>query len=234
MNERVGLLKHLGAAFAILCATAPQTFASEPTAPPSNWSGFYAGVQAGYGWGNNTYTFTPVPESTDVDVGGWVGGATLGVNWQRGTVVFGIEGDASFSDLGGYENTRTNPAPTTPCLLFGPTQGCSGDVNWFATLRARAGVAMGSMMPFVTGGLAVAGVEGFADTGACGGPVCRYDETKVGWVVGGGLEAMLRDGWTVKVEYLYVDLGEPKFTAPTVQADNIDFSVIRAGLNFRF
>ena len=32
-------------------------------------------------------------------------------------------------------------------------------------------------------------------------------KTKVGWVIGGGVEGVLGGNWTGRIEYLYVDLG---------------------------
>lgn len=234
MSTMFGALFRACLVLALASASASVASASEPTEYNYRWSGFYAGLNAGYGWGDNSYTYTSLPETTDFGTDGVLVGGTVGINWQHGRIVVGLEGDLSYSDISGYKNTSAGPVSTTPCLLPGATEGCSAEVNWLGTLRVRAGLATGKFMPFVTGGLAVGSVEGFADSGACGGPVCEYSDTRFGWTIGGGVEVAIREGWTAKFEYLYVDLGEPKFTAATVQTDRIDFNVIRTGLNYRF
>ncbi len=217
-----------------LSAQAGGSLKDEPVSySAQNWTGMYVGGQVGYGWGTNSYTFTVIPKTTDNEMDGIVGGVTVGGNWQFDSIVFGLEGDVSFSDLNGRRNTSANPVPTTPCLT--PGTGCSADVAWFGTLRARLGLAAGNWMPFVTGGLAFGKVKGSADLGACGfTAICGFDDTRFGWTVGGGSEFAFDKNWSAKVEYLYVNLGSPSFTTATVQSDNVDFSVVRAGLNYRF
>ena len=47
-------------------------------APVWNWTGFYVGVNAGYGWGRSTWDLPAVTVSSK----GWLAGATLGYNYQ--------------------------------------------------------------------------------------------------------------------------------------------------------
>ena len=57
-------------------------------------------------------------------------------------------------------------------------------------------------------------------------------DSKVGWTVGGGLEAAIAGPWTAKIEYLYVDLGN----GGSIAGSDASFhtNIIRAGLNYRF
>ena len=70
------------------------------------------------------------------------------------------------------------------------------------------------------------------------------DDDTIGYTVGGGLEYAFTNNWSVKAEYLYVDLGSKKTTYTstdpalagtsfTGKRDN-DFSVARVGLNYKF
>lgn len=206
-----------------------------------DWTGFYIGAQAGYGWGNTEYSYpgdpSPPPGSpfngnpVGLDYDGMVGGGTLGYNWQHDSIVLGVEADLSLS---GMSDDKTENS--APCF----EQGCSADVNWFGTGRLRLGYAIDSIMPFVTGGVAAAGLEGEADNGACEdgpGDDCGFDETEWGWTVGGGIEWGFADNWSAKAEYLYVNVGSPEFSASgsdQASADDFDFSVVRVGLNYRF
>jgi outer membrane immunogenic protein len=206
------------------------SYAADMVAPTSyDWTGVYLGLQGGYGWGSTDYSYKPQNSDQSIDYDGFVGGGTLGYNWQTGNIVLGLEGDASYSAM----ESGTVLTRNTPCVISG--DACSGEVNWFATGRARLGMAFENFMPYVTGGFAVGGVQGDADKEACfdfGN--CDFSDTQWGWTVGGGAEWGFADGWSAKLEYLYVDLGEPDFGDRNLGADDMTFNVVRAGINYRF
>jgi outer membrane immunogenic protein len=89
-----------------------------------------------------------------------------------------------------------------------------------------------------TGGAAFAGVH--THTTALLGFDRR--DTLNGWTVGGGLEARLAQNWSVKAEYLYVDLDDQLLTVDTsvgpppltLRSDFTRLHVVRFGLNYRF
>jgi outer membrane immunogenic protein len=71
--------------------------------------------------------------------------------------------------------------------------------------------------------------------------------TRVGWVIGGGVEYAITNNITIKGEYLYADLGSSKFTSagngfaaanfPGVTVNShFDYnaSIFRAGVNYKF
>ncbi|MFN4142995.1 outer membrane protein [Aestuariivirga sp.] len=200
-------------------------------APGYDWTGFYIGANVGYGWGDTEYTYEGLmgpSSSVDFDYDGIVGGGAIGYNWQHDSIVFGIEADISASGISGDE---TRPPEEAPCY----EEGCSADINWFGTGRVRVGYALDNVMPFITGGVAAVGLEGDADEGACGFVgSCGFDDTKWGWTVGGGLELGLTESWSAKAEYLYVGVDAPDFNEDSTSADDLDFSVIRVGVNYRF
>ncbi len=55
-----------------------------------DWSGPYAGLHAGWGWGNSDWLFTNSGLPTSPNIDGFVGGGHLGWNWQNGVWVFGV------------------------------------------------------------------------------------------------------------------------------------------------
>ncbi len=71
---------------------------------------------------------------------------------------------------------------------------------------------------------------------------------QTGWAAGGGLEAALSRNWTVRAEYLFVDLGSvnttntvtnptPIFSGRTDQittSSKLTGQIARVGLNYRF
>ena len=100
------------------------------------------------------------------------------------------------------------------------------ELPWFGTARGRIGYAWGSsMMPYITVGAAFAGVDNTR------GAVSTSD-TVVGWTAGLGLEYMMWSNWSVKLEYLYADLGTADGPAST--SVDITANIVRAGINYRF
>lgn len=227
------------AALSGLMAFVSSASAADVTVDPGyDWTGPYFGLQGGYGWGDTKPTWSAggAQESGDVNYEGFVGGIEAGYNWQSGNLVFGLEVDGSLSDIDG--DFLDLVGPSRPCIIAG--LGCTADVDWFATGRLRVGYAIDRLMPFITGGIAVGGVEGTFDSGAGLACICDVDDTTVGWTVGGGIEWAVNDSWSVKAEYLYIDLGKPSISGnntlftPGVGTDNYDFSVARLGVNFNF
>lgn len=185
------------------------------------WSGFYAGVNGGYGFGTASREAVVGGVVTENNTGGWALGAQAGYNVDMGGFVLGGEGDLQWSsinysqDLGAAGTLRAN-------------------VDGFGTLRARAGVAFDRVMPYVTGGVAF-GNSTVSRTSPAN-IVTSETNTHLGWTIGAGLEAAATDNITIKAEYLYVDLGAQPFS--TAPGGNIDvtqrFGVIRAGINYKF
>src|SRR3954467_3783737 len=68
-------------------------------APVYNWTGFYVGINGGYGWGQSKWAGTG--GNFEVTPKGWLAGGTLGYNFQTGAWVWGIEGDIDYMNLKG-------------------------------------------------------------------------------------------------------------------------------------
>ena len=184
---------------------------------PYNWTGLYAGINGGGGWG--TSKWSAATGSNSFDGSGGVVGGTLGYNWQMNQIVFGLEGDIDWSNIRGSGSA-------VPC-----TTSCETRNDWLGTVRGRVGYAFDRVLPYVTGGLAVGDIK--ANPAGFGGE----SETKAGWTLGGGVEFAIAGPWTAKVEYLYADLG--KTTCPAgscALSTDVDFhaSIVRGGINYRF
>lgn len=151
----------------------------EPAPSYIDWSGFYVGGHGGYssaalGFRNvfqpivanalrSTVTEHEMSASTllapnDTRVEGASYGAYLGYNFQFDDVVIGLEADYSrFGQIGATSSAIGRSRVTTngfynAVLLNGES---STKIEDFGTIRARAGYAIGSFMPFVTGGVAI-------------------------------------------------------------------------------
>jgi outer membrane immunogenic protein len=146
-------------------------------APPVvfSWTGFYLGGNVGGAWSTIQDNGFGGGNASSV-----MGGVSAGYNWQFAPFwVAGIEGDASWADL-------TVPAG-------------SGDVNWIGSVRARLGwTPTPTTLLYATGGVA------WSDVNIIGVDTLPADQTKNGWVAGGGFEwAPWADQWSVRAEYLY-------------------------------
>jgi outer membrane immunogenic protein len=186
--------------------------------PGYNWTGFYAGINGGYGFGHSDWGAPAGSSGFNVN-GGLVGG-TLGYNYQMGRVVFGLEGDVDWSDIRGS-------TVNLPCL----GSSCETHNSWLATARGRIGYTFNRVMPYVTAGAA------FGDVKMNAVGLASETDTRAGWTAGGGAEFALTGPWTAKVEYLYVDLGKANCTAASCGVStDVDFntSLVRAGFNYRF
>jgi outer membrane immunogenic protein len=186
-----------------------------PVAPAFTWAGFYAGVNAVYAWGDFTCNGGALSEDAD----GFVGGGQLGYNAQFGQFVVGLETDLQWM---GFDADRT--------VVGGLPVGSEASLDYFGTVRARAGVALDRTLIFATGGFAYGG----SDVTIAG--VGSDDNTHVGWTVGGGAEYAFTNNLTFKGEYLYTDLDEETVVIPgvaPVQA-GAEFSTVRAGVNYKF
>ncbi|MGP9822170.1 outer membrane protein [Salinarimonas sp. NSM] len=190
-----------------------------PSAPPSfTWSGFYAGVNLGYGWGD----FTGTTGGALYDEGdGFIGGGQLGYNAQFGQFVAGLETDLQWTNFEG--------GPAVPGALAGTVS--EAQLDYFGTVRARAGVALDRTLVFATGGFAYGGAD---VTAVVGGATFSDDQTHWGWTLGGGVEHAFTNNLTAKVEYLYTDLDNETYNLDVQRKAGVEFSTVRAGLNYKF
>jgi outer membrane immunogenic protein len=195
-------------------------------APAFNWSGLYAGINAGYGYGSTGWA-NEWFQTGNFPTNGFVAGGTLGYNFKTGLWVWGLEGDFDYSTMRGASCS----ALCAPLCL--PTQFCETKNPWFATARARIGYAVDRFLPFITGGAA------FGEITMTPAADKTDTATKVGFVIGGGLEYAFMDRWSAKVEYLYADLGQAKCSIATCGIGTpvdvkFNTNLVRVGVNYHF
>lgn len=248
LNLLAGTAATVLAASAASAADLPARAAPPPiiaAAPIFTWTGFYVGVNAGYGWNTNSNSTVFVPGVGFVDNGGgsdggFVGGGQIGYNYQIGSFVIGAEADIQWADIGGNDNGLFVPG-------VGFVANNNGSFDWFGTVRARVGVAFDRFLVYATGGFAYA--NGGNNGGCIVGNVavaCGNGGDNTGWTVGGGVEWALPVNWfgssavTFGVEGLYVNLDQGNNNAVFNNvafangSDNLEFGVVRAKLNFKF
>jgi len=248
------MMKHLLATAALIAVSAPAAYAAalpsrQPALPPIStaapvltWSGFYAGVNAGYGWADATASGNTFLGALGLgmEADGFIGGAQVGYNFQFGSFVLGAEADIQYSDLKASQAFGT----TLPGTTLAATGTAEVELEYFGTVRARLGYAFGSVMPYVTGGIIYGDVKGSV-TGTVvgtfnGAPVvlantASRSETFVNWVVGAGVEFAFTPNLSLKGEYLYSQVDdEVGFgDADVIGRGDLELHIVRAGLNFR-
>ncbi len=227
---------------------------TEATPPLWNWAGFYAGVNGGYIWNTGGVSIldsetgycgecAPVTYSArqQQELDGGFGGGQIGFNWQRDRLVFGFEGDVQGASLDASRTVWPDP--------WGYGYGRSeGQLDWFATIRGRAGlVPWQNILVYVTGGVAFGGVQdnlrqdyGYGYYNISN----NHSDTFTGYVLGAGVEYGLTPAWSVKFEYQFMDLGtvtlkqnawDPSGVAVSSELDSkLSFNTVRVGINYHF
>jgi outer membrane immunogenic protein len=245
-----------------------RTYTKAPAvvAPVYNWTGFYVGLNAGGAWNRSSATTTTVFDPAGyfsatsvpaialvgnqrINSSGFTGGLTAGYNWQVSSAVLGIESDFNYF---GVKGSASGSALYPCCAPMGFTVNSALSSDWLFTLRGRAGVLVTpAFLLYGTGGLAIANVKSnflFTDTFIwTAHESASISTTRYGWTAGVGGEYALMNGWSVKAEYLYVDLGRVSTTStnltdtttafPTsVFTHSVDLrsNIVRVGLNYKF
>ncbi len=211
----------VGAAIALAFVASPSRAADlgDPAPVPAepayeqrvfSWSGPYIGAHIGYAWG----LFDTNSAVGDIDGEGTVGGVLAGFNTQFNRFVVGIEGDWSATDFRG--NT------------FAAAGTLRGTADWFATLRARAGVALDRYLVYGTGGVA------FTDVNLAGFGGSAND-TLTGWTIGAGVEGALTDNVIARLEYSYMDFPAQTYVlGGTPVRSDLDTHTVRAAVSYKF
>jgi outer membrane immunogenic protein len=230
--------------------------------PAFTWTGFYAGLNAGYGFGDSNEAKTTgtqgfsnlippgiAPGALKVDGSGFVGGAQIGYNVQMNQIVYGIEADIQYVD-----NKKASGFIGAPILGTQLNTSAESELRYLGTVRARLGFTpVDRFLVYATGGLAYGDVRSTTSVVGVQAPALAWagskTETKLGYTVGAGVEYALTNNWTLKGEYLYYDLGKNNVAATgngavrSVAALNgVDYlsrvetkgHIVRAGVNYKF
>jgi outer membrane autotransporter protein len=220
-----------------------------------DWSGFYLGGFGGGLFGFSQTNLSGGPNS-EAQLAGVAFGGTGGYNYQNGKWLLGLEAD------GGWNNGQG----VSPCsrLFANPTGGpsplfqlnCGGNVDWLATVAARAGYASGQFLYFAKAGVAITEAQ-YASTCNLGpqnganvafGQNCfnlfgqlsngfAARDTRVGWTLGLGAEYALNDRWSAKGEVDYQEFGTTTRTASdgiTAVNGGLGFATAKVGVNYHF
>lgn len=176
--------------------------------PAYDWAGPYIGVNVGYGLGRSSDTSglsavgTPLfTDSLASNMNGVLGGAQIGYDFRMENWLAGLEADFQGTGQG---SSHSYTCPAGVCATLATPATWTEKLDFFGTVRARAGILVTPTLLFYgTAGLAYAQIDSNSTlTGSV-----RQNQYQPGWTAGGGVEAMVADNWSVKLEYLYLDLG---------------------------
>ena len=291
-----------GSAFAADLPSRRMAPAYVAPAPVFTWTGFYAGLNAGYTWaGSNTVNLSSAPISTfpriingfpvrasiaaalattgsvPAQSSGFIGGGQIGWNYQfSSSFLAGVETDVQGVAAARSSGSLTNAVDALSGAGFPGNNviaqsTANNRLKWLGTLRGRLGyLPTQSLLLYVTGGLAYGGVSsnvnifganaGFNLGLCCANPTFGSQisgpSTRVGYTLGGGGEWMFAQNWSLKVEYLYYDLGSvvgagfstpiagpsgsnipagtPIYTIAHNTRTRLNGHIVRAGLNYHF
>lgn len=207
-----------------LTAFAVPAFAADPmielpmTAPGFDWTGYYAGLQAGYGWGQSDITGTPDPFTASPDLdGGFIGGHVAGL-WQFNQAVIGAEAELNYAAINGN-------------VELAPGNSVGTEIKWFGSVNAKAGYAVDRLLVYGIGGIAFAGIETSQNVGTA----FAKTQTNVGWTVGAGVDYALTDKFVVGAQYRYYDFGSEHYDTPDAFSDrDQDVKLNAVSLNLRY
>ena len=238
--------------------------------PSYGWTGFYLGDYLGGAWGRSAlrttaaltapgvpfpagyFQVTSIPAIRAVGAqstksSAVTGGTTGGYNWQTGNLVLSFETDLGYLGLNGVS---TGSAIYPCCAPTGFTIKSSARSDFLFLGRPRIGLVHNSVLLFVSGGLAVNRLNSdfaFSDNNSAATASGSASRMAVGYTLGGGIEARLGSHWSIKAEYLYIDIGTisvastnlTSFYGPSplnifTHSTDLVANVARLGVNYRF
>lgn len=173
------------------------------------WTGFYAGVHAGFGLLDTQDTLGFGGENMRTPVGGVHGG----FNYQFGNYVFGVEVDVSATDV-----DEDFDAPTPDVAS-----------NWMGTARARIGYAFDQVMFYGTGGFSAARAKASSNVDGS-----SQSHVHNGYVLGGGVEFMVSDNWRLGAEYLRHEFGAETYVLNNTFDSEGNFDAFRLRVSYTF
>jgi outer membrane immunogenic protein len=207
--------------------------------------GVVGGLQAGYNWQRGRGVFG---WETDIQATSQRGSSSL-VDFIPGTpAIPGTPGiPCIFID-----------GPNTPCRPGTGIPGTPGTpgipavtaviayqnkLPWFGTFRGRIGFTPAERwLVYVTGGLAYGDVSTLETLNVNGASVfLNSTALRFGWTAGAGIETAIAKGWTVRVEYLYIDFGSITDTligiapiTPIATRSHVTDNIVRIGFSHGF
>jgi outer membrane immunogenic protein len=218
----------LGAAAPAAAADLPaRTYSKAPAIMEAayDWSGFYAGINGGWGTGTVNWSLDDGTgdEGSHNPSGGTFGGQ-LGYRWQMASWVFGLEAQGNWADFNGSNVSLAIPNTTNQTR-----------VNAFGLFTGQIGYAWDRALFYVKGGAAVTDNRYTSITTGPGGGIDSIGESRWGAALGVGFEYAVMPNLSLGFEYDHLFMGtndiNDGFITDNIKQD-VDLFLVR--LNYRF
>jgi outer membrane immunogenic protein len=231
----VGLVA-LGLAAPAVAADLPaRTYTKAPAyvAAVYDWSGFYIGINGGWGQSRDRRFFdTTATFLGSYDANGGTVGGQIGYRWQTGAWVFGLEAQGNWADITGS---------TSNLAVLDNTVRSKMDA--FGLFTGQVGYAWNNALLYVKGGAAVTDRNYQFITTSSGALVASSGyQTRWGGTVGVGLEYGFAPNWSAAIEYdhIFENRHTVGFTSPAgvpafgTYSSGGDTDLITARINYRW
>ena len=205
-------------------AAAPYTKAPAIVQAAYDWSGFYIGINGGWGTSDIDWNLDGVgPEGSHHASGGTVGGQ-VGYRWQMASWVFGLEAQGNWADFKGSNVSLVDLASINETKI-----------DSFGLFTGQIGYAWDRALVYVKGGAAVTDNKYTSTLPGVG--FDTTNETRWGAAVGVGFEYAFAPSWSLGFEYDHLFMGNNDVVSSAgFIADHIkeDVDIFTARVNYKF
>lgn len=186
--------------------------------------------------------------SRNINTKAFTGGIQLNKNWSLNEYFYGAVLDFGSFHLNNYNYANNIPYPTYPAQYNLKT---SMNTDWIFSARGRVGVTPKVSWPYIFATTGVALTElhvsnAFSDTDSAPWKPKAHSNTKIAWVLGGGLELPITKKLTLSGEYLYINFGSTSvfnsingtgnstgFISPFVTSTNLVANIFKANISYK-
>jgi len=190
-----------------------------PLASAQDLSGGYIGGYLAGGSGDAHWDISG-GTTQNHSLSGGLGGVQGGYDWIRGSWLLGVQGDLGIGNLKGSSRCPN------------PSFECKTELGALITVRGRVGPDFGNVSPYLTAGIASAGIRSSVESGSS-----RSEDTQghTGWTAGAGVTGVIGGHISWQVEYLRIDVGSEEHVLSGVTNQiKATADLLRIGVHYKF
>ncbi|HET7886585.1 MAG TPA: porin family protein [Bradyrhizobium sp.] len=205
-------------------AAAPYTKAPGIVQAAYDWSGFYIGINGGWGTSDINWNLDGFGDEGSHHASGGTVGGQIGYRWQMASWVFGLEAQGNWADFKGSNISLIDLVSTN-----------ESKIDSFGLFTGQIGYAWDRALVYVKGGAAVTDNKFTSTTPGVG--FDTTNETRWGATVGVGFEYAFAPSWSLGFEYDHLFMGNNDVVSNAgFIADHIkeDVDIFTARVNYKF